>query len=94
MSSRITQKDLEYLRNRINKKTDSPMEPWSTNEQGKSVSTVGHYYISGAYGGVKLERLCNEHGGCQTISTQGFGTKRQLYNWMQAFLLGLGESNQ
>ncbi len=84
MSDRITRSDLEHLRDRINKATGSPMTAWSPNG-----SNIGHYYLSGAYGGMKLERMDNKHGGCETISTQGFGTKRQLYVWMTAFLAGL-----
>lgn len=29
------------------------------------------------------------HGGIREISTTGYGTKRELYNWMRAFLSGL-----
>lgn len=84
MSDRITNSDLESLRDRINGATNSPMESWS-----KDGPNVGHYHISGAYGGVKLERVNNKHGGCHTISTGGFDTKRQLYYWVSAFLAGL-----
>lgn len=86
---RITTKDLEILTNRINKQTDSPIQAWTRNTELKMKASVGHYYIAGAYGGVKLERMCNESGGCTDISTQGFGTKKELYHWMQAFLAGL-----
>ena len=84
MRDRITSADLEYLRDRINKATDSPTKAWSD-----GISNVGHHYLSCAYGGVKLERMNNESGGCEEISTQGFGSKRQLYDWMTAFLAGL-----
>ena len=86
---RIKQSDLEHLVERINKVTDSPLEPWGKDGQGKLRANVGNYYLSGAYGGVKLERMVSESGGCDDISTDGFGTKRQLYTWMRAFLAGL-----
>ena len=86
---RITKDDLERLAKRINKATGSPLEPWSKDEHGKLKANVGNYYLSGAYGGVKLERVCSESGGCDDISTDGFGTKRQLYTWMHAFLAGV-----
>ena len=89
MSYRITQKDLEHLRDRINKVTGSPMEGW-----GKGGSNIGHYYISGAYGGVKLECYVNKSGGCEAISHQGHGTKRQLYDWMIAFLAGVAKTTK
>ncbi len=84
MSDRITQLDLAYLRDQINKATNSPTEQLSG-----SRFNVGHYYVSSAYGGEKLERMHNTYGGCETISTQGFGTKRELYHWMTAFLAGI-----
>lgn len=86
---RITKDDLERLVERINKATGSPLEPWTRREDGRLKANVGNYYLSGAYGGVKLERVCSDSGGCDDISTDGFGTKRQLYTWMRAFLAGL-----
>ena len=49
----------------------------------------GNYHLDYAYSGVKLVMMCNIHGGISTISTDGFGTKRELYNWMTAFLAGI-----
>lgn len=85
---RITQKDLECLTDRINKATNSPMASY-TRTDGISKANIGNYHLSYAYGGVKLERMCNESGGVNTVSIGGFGTKRELYNWMQAFLSGM-----
>lgn len=84
MSNRITQSDLESLVDRINKATDSPTEPYTG---GKG--NVGNYHLSYAYGGVKLYRMDNGRGGVRTISTGGYGTKRELYVWMDAFLTGI-----
>lgn len=80
MSSRITQSDLESMIKIINRRTGSPVES----------HTANHYYLSYAYSGVKLERICKDGRGCNEVSTDGFSTKRKLYDWMQAFLLGLG----
>jgi len=88
---RITRKQLDYLVNRINEVTGSPLTNYTKTDDGKFIANIGHYYISGAYGGVKLDRICSEGGGCSSISTDGFGTKRQLHTWMRAFLLGLSE---
>ena len=82
---RITQKDLEILTDRINEVTGSPTKCYS----GPGKANIDNYHLSYAYGGVKLERMCNEHGGVTTTSIGGFGTKRDLYNWMQAFLAGI-----
>jgi len=84
MSNRITQSDLESLVDRINKATDSPTEPYTDRK-----ANLGNYHLSYAYGGVKLHRMHNEHGGVETVSTGGYGTKRELYNWMSAFLDGI-----
>ena len=89
MSNRITQKDLEYLADRINESTKSPMKPWNPKTRK---ANIGNYHLSYAYGGVKLEKMCTSGGGVTTVSTGGFGTKRELYNWMQAFLAGIAKS--
>ena len=86
---RITNSDLEHLVKQINKATGSPFRPWGKDEQGRPRANVGNYHVSGAYSGVKLQRMCNKSGGCDNISADGYGTKRQLYAWMQAFLAGL-----
>lgn len=93
MNDRITQKDLECLTDRINKVTDSPPTTHTKGDDGHFTPNPGNYHLSYAYGGVKLERMCNERGGVNTASTGGFGTKRELYNWMQAFLAGIAVKN-
>jgi len=85
---RIRQKDLEYQADRINELTESPRTPY-TNVDGKITGNIGNYHLDYAYGGVKLVRMSNTHGGINVISTDGFGTKRELYNWMNAFIAGL-----
>jgi len=88
MSNRITQKDLENLVERINKKTGHATEPYSS-EGGKFTANIGTYLLDYAYGGVKLVQLVSEGGGITVISSGGYGTKRDLYNWLWAFLAGL-----
>ena len=93
---RITQKDLEYLVKRINEVTGSPIAQYTKKEKATSTDpgyrgNIGNYHLSYAYGGVKLERMCNEGGGVNTVSTGGFGTKRELYDWMRAYLDGMSE---
>ena len=87
---RITQKQLEYLVERINEATNSPKASYTETEEGYKAN-IGNYHLSYAYGGVKLERMCNEHGGVNTVSTGGYSTKRELYDWMRAFLDGMSE---
>ena len=92
---RITNKDLERLLVAINTMTGNAKEPYSKQTvasplgvpQEKYVANAGNYHIDAAYGGVKLVQMC-EGGGVRTISPGGYGTKRELYNYMQAYISG------
>lgn len=86
----ITLKDLEAVCKRINVATNSPIEPW-VKIDGKLTAQIGCYYLSGAYGGYNLERICNEGGGVNNVFGSGFMPKRELYERMQAFLTGYSE---
>jgi hypothetical protein len=86
---RIRQSDLEHYAGLINQATNSPMEPWTRDDTGKLVANVGNYYISGAYGGVSLQRNVNLSGGCTDVFNCGHVPKRDLYNRMRAYLAGL-----
>lgn len=85
---RITQKDLNILVGEINKVTKSPPYPASKDDNGKITTWIGNYHLSYAYGGVQLIRMVNENGGVETISQRCHVPKRELYNWMRAFLTG------
>ena len=86
---RITQKQLEHLTKRINEVTGSPTEPYTKKSDSDISANIGNYHLDYAYGGVSLERMTNKHGAVNTVSGSGHGTKRELYNWMQAFLAGI-----
>lgn len=84
---KITQKDLKAVCERLNNLTGNPVEPYK-NVDGKFVSQIGCYHLSGAYGGYALNRMCNEAGGCSDI----FGyhmPKAELYRLMQAYIKGI-----
>lgn len=72
MTTRITNKDLQILLDRIN----------------KAHGFERAYGIGRAYGGVRLEQYVIG-GGVRTVSWCGYGTKRQLYNFMLGVLEGL-----
>ena len=84
---RITQKDLELLVNDINKLTKSPTQPYD-----KGQTNIGNYHLEYAYGGVKLVRITNEHGGIRDISHDGYGTKKELYSFLIGFINGLKQN--
>ena len=93
---RITQKDLEYLVKRINEVTGSPISTCTkrVDDRGSAFGhqyswNIGNYHLDYAYGGVKLSQMVSEGGGITNISDMGYGTKRELYNWMRAFLAGI-----
>jgi hypothetical protein len=86
---RITQANLEAVVARINRQTNSPMQPWGKNEAGETKANIGNYHLGYAYGGVKLYRMTNEGGGVRDVLSTGYTTKRELYNAMFAFIAGL-----
>ena len=89
MSNRITQSDLGYLVDRINTVTESPAEPYDMSKEVGSRTNINNYHLDYAYGGVKLVQMANSGGGIRVISTGGYGTKRELHQWLQAYLVGL-----
>lgn len=84
MSSRITERDLKNLVDRINNLTGSPAVPWV---DGKA--QIGNYHLSHAYGGVCLHRMHTEGGGVSTPLLSYHAPKRELYQSMQGFIAGL-----
>jgi len=89
MATRITQKDLERIVLRINRALNRPETPYGKDENGRFKANLGNFHTSGAYGGVALEEIQTDGGGVRRVSTDGYGTKRQLYAWCSAFLAGL-----
>lgn len=89
MTSRITDRDLKSVVDRINRATNSPTEPYTKDEAGRMRAQIGNYHISHAYGGVSLHRMCTEGGGITTPLCGGHVPKRELYNLMHAYLRGL-----
>lgn len=86
--SRITEKQLQAVVDRINRLTNSPMTPYL---DGKPQANC--YHLSHAYGGVALHRMSDREG-CTGVSDM-FGyhmPKRDLFNRMQAFIAGLEAS--
>lgn len=84
---RITQKDLQNLVDRINKATGNKLEPYDSSRPGCNPNP-NVYHLNWAYGGVSLDQMMDKGTGDRSI-LPGFGTKRELYNKMQAFLAGL-----
>lgn len=84
---RITRKDLECLTTIINETLKTPLAAYTETTKGYK-GNIGHYRLDYAYGGVRLVQIVTEGGGIKIINT-GFTSKRELYNWMTAFLDGI-----
>lgn len=86
MAYRITQRDLENCVQRIN-----ALKGFSDQLE---YSTIGSYVLSYAYGGVALHKYINAHGAIRDVFNCGHVPKRELYERMQSYMLGLRENNQ
>jgi len=85
---KVTQNDLNILVKIINKLTNSPPNPYTMIPGGKSESNPLHFYLDYGYGGVSLERICSDGQGASEIFP-GHGTKKELYEKLKAYILGL-----
>lgn len=87
MRHQVSKNDLQEMVRKINKVTESPLEPYIITN-GKYLPQPGCYHLSWAYGGVCLERVCQDGNGIESIIS-GYGSKRELYDKMAGFLTGL-----
>lgn len=81
---RITDKNLQFRVDLINKLTGSPDSPYVDGE-----CQIGNFHLSHAYGGVCLHRMHNESGGVSTPLVSCHVPKRQLHDMLCAFIAGL-----
>lgn len=84
--TRVTEKQLQTVVDRLNRITGSPMSPYL---DGKA--QPGNYHLSHAYGGVCLHRMFNEGGGVSSPLSTGHIPKRELLNLMHAYISGINE---
>ncbi len=86
---RITRKMLNGKVDLLNKLLGQPTESYSKKENGEWAPNPRVFYIGGAYGGYRLERMCNSGSGASDISPRG--TKREVYDYVKAFIQGVEE---
>lgn len=93
MKNRIKQSDLENLVTRLNELTGNPLGSHTQGVDGRYTVNIGNYHLDHAYGGVKLVQTVSESGGVRTISSKGYGTKRQCYDFINAFIAGIKQGS-
>jgi hypothetical protein len=82
--NRITDSQLNGMVGRLNRLVGAPEQPYIG---GKA--QVGNYHLSHAYGGVCLNRMCNESGGVTCPLMSGHTTKRDCYDQIYSFIKGI-----
>ena len=84
----ITLKMLERRVGLLNDMTGAAQEPYQTERDadGRPIANVGTYYLSGAYGGHRLERM-TRGGGATDISPRL--SKPALADWINAYINGI-----
>lgn len=89
MSNRITEKMLQARIDYLNKITNSPMESYSKDEQGRYRANIGNFHLSHAYGGVCIHRMTNTGGGVICPLGRYHAPKREAYEALNAFIAGI-----
>ena len=85
---RVSKEMLENKVDELNRITNSPMEYFCSTD-GQFAVNIGHFCLSGAYGGYELQRTCNNGGGVTTPLNTGHIPKKELYNLISAFIDGI-----
>ena len=86
--NRITKKLLQARIETINSILGMPETPY-TRTDDKLVANIGNFYLSQAYGGYCVNRMCNENGGVSTPIWAGYIPAREAYERICAFIAGL-----
>ena len=84
----ITLKDLKITIATINELTNNPQKPWTRTGE-RNVANVGNYHLSEACGGYALYQMASAGGSVHDTLKTGHVPKRELYNAMQALIVGL-----
>lgn len=87
MSERITTARLERAVEALNVAFGYPTAPYRR-EGERLIAQPRCFYLAGAYGGHRVEQMC-EGGGSRDVT--GLGTKREVYDQVQAMLWAVRE---
>ena len=80
--NRITNKDVEFQLERLNKLTNNPIEYWTDKK-----ANIGNIHTRGQYGYISIMQTVNEGGGVTDLAS-GL-TKREAYQWLRAAISGI-----
>ena len=80
--NRITNKDVEFQLERLNKLTNNPTEYWTDKK-----ANIGNIHTRGQYGYTTIMQTVNDGGGCHSLAS-GL-TKREAYQWIRAAIEGI-----
>lgn len=86
--TRITKKLLQAHIDTINSIIGMPETPY-TRTNDKLFANIGNFYLSKAYRGYCVHRICNEHGAVVTPIWDGNVSAREAYERLSAFIRGL-----
>ena len=87
--NRITNKDVEFQLERLNKLTNNPIEYWTDKK-----ANIGNIHTRGQYGYISIMQTVNEGGGVTDLAS-GL-TKSEAYQWLRAAIAGIylkGDAN-
>jgi hypothetical protein len=87
--TRITVAQLQAVIDRINRETDSPMQPYAPDADGRQRAQIGNFHLSRAYGGFALHRMVTDGGGVSSPLSTGHISARELLDRMHAYLAGI-----
>ena len=86
--NRITQKDVDFQLERLNKLTNNPTDWRLVN----GCHPVGNIHTIGQYGYTTIMQTINDGGGCHSLAS-GL-TKREAYQWIRAAIEGIYLKNR
>jgi len=86
---RITEKMINARVEQLNAMRGLPNELYQprVNPKDNLVANAGVAYLQGAYGGYRIEVMC-KGGGSRDLLNSGFGTKREVFNTLVAYMDG------
>jgi len=86
---RITQRDLEGLCDVVNDAKGFERRPYGERTKKGCNPNPNVYHLNYAYGRVQLVQMSPEKGCTGVSEVFGYGTKRELYGQMRAFIKGM-----